>query len=50
MVGSASILLPGARTQLSEEEDGAAAAVGGAGDLYGHLEPRQEEGAASRWG
>lgn len=48
MVESASILLPGPRTQLSEEKDGAAAVVRSAGDLHRHLEPVQKEGAASR--
>lgn len=48
MVGSASVLLPGPRTQLSEEKDSVAAVVRSAGDLHRLLEPRQKEGAASR--
>lgn len=48
MVEPASILLPGTWTQLSEEKDGAAAVVRSVGDLHGHLEPGQKEGAASR--
>lgn len=48
MVGSTSILLPGTRTQLSEEEDCIAVVVCSAGDLHGHLEPRQKEGTTSR--
>lgn len=38
MVGSASILLPGTGTQLSEEKDGIAAVVCSVGDLLRHLE------------
>lgn len=48
MVEPAPILLPGSRAQLPEEEDCVAAAVCSAGDLHRHLEPGQEEGAASR--
>lgn len=49
VVGPASILLSGSRTQLSEEEDGVAAVDCSAGDVHRHLEPRQEEGTTSRW-
>lgn len=49
VVGPASILLSGSRTQLSEEEDSIAAVDCSAGDVHRHLEPRQEEGTTSRW-
>lgn len=48
MVGSASLLLSGTWTQLSEEEDCIAVAVCSAGDLHRHLEPRQKKGTTSR--